>query len=448
MCGIVGFIDYTKDTKLKSPNEPFIKNCLVADTVRGSHGTGIVMVPKKLSKKDTVTSHRLAVDGACFVQNAKTIGLLNKMHENKFVIGHNRWATMGGREDDTTHPFSKGNIHMVHNGTLDWGWRGTFPKYTGDVDSEAICWSLAENKDPIDTLSSLQGAYALVWYNDATDKLYLARNKERPLFVLKVKDKNYYVYGSEVKMLQWLLYRNGMVAEKIWNIPTESMYTIGNGMGAIEITKYKPKPVPILPYLPYANEGWHNKATDYYNKYRSGRNNARVYKEETIDLNKNCYYSSGDKIEFYFTKMEYKTENSRHGKLIGIAKEAPYYKVEALGIGLGEFNGRKVLSGKVSSMIRYPDGGYPVLRVIAVVATNKRDVMDRIVNGNDPKEEVPAIEKSNLPQVKVSVDDDYSCSSCGEAIPTKDIADTEFTQMGFPICLSCQLELSMPDKTH
>ncbi|MGV8130940.1 MAG: hypothetical protein ACP5N7_02455, partial [Candidatus Pacearchaeota archaeon] len=55
-------------------------------------------------------------------------------------------------------------------------------------------------------LPTLDGAFALIWYNAKEKQLYVTRNDQRPLWIIQTK--NFDLLGSEPKMLEWILHRN------------------------------------------------------------------------------------------------------------------------------------------------------------------------------------------------------------------------------------------------
>ena len=107
MCGIVGVV-----SKAYSINNGKIFNqLLIADQLRGTHGTGIFSVDN-----GEVSVYKKGMNSSDFMQ-------MNKYHQltksdPEILIGHNRHATIGSHTDSNSHPFQHGNIVGVHNGTL------------------------------------------------------------------------------------------------------------------------------------------------------------------------------------------------------------------------------------------------------------------------------------------------------------------------------------------
>jgi predicted glutamine amidotransferase len=225
MCGLVAMIA-RQSSGFSYKDEAIFEQLLFSDTLRGSDSTGIFGINKygNLSMHKTAQQAPNALATDTFKQFVK--GVFNKWH---VVVGHNRAATRGAKTDQNAHPFIEDHICLVHNGTL------TSHKHMADkeVDSHAICHSLA-TKGYEQTFQDINGAFALIWFDAKEKKLYMARNKERPLN-MAVTDRAFY-FASELGMLQWILQRNGEDKAKyfwlaedktyIWDLEDAKNYTI------------------------------------------------------------------------------------------------------------------------------------------------------------------------------------------------------------------------------
>ena len=196
MCGIVGIMA-RQVSGFSAVNVDTFKDLLFADEVRGAHGTGIFW-----NTATKVKTLKAPVPSSFFLRDEKVKGAMNEIFQKgKFAIGHNRHATKGGMDHDSTHPFRHQHITLIHNGTL------YAHRHMADVavDSEAICISIAE-KGADWTLKQLDGAFALVWYDSNTRLLNFIRNDERPLTL--VETSSAYVICSEAKLADWVISRN------------------------------------------------------------------------------------------------------------------------------------------------------------------------------------------------------------------------------------------------
>ena len=168
MCGIVGVItsDYTQEDK-----EVFA-DLVYFDTLRGEDSTGVLAINqdnKFLIRKEVLPGWHF-LDLKQVTEDLRPYG-----NEWRFLIGHNRKATVGKVTRETAHPFLNEHISLVHNGTLSGDWRS---KGKGETDSMVITEVLA--KQGTKGLADLQGAMALVWYDFNTKTINFARNDQRP----------------------------------------------------------------------------------------------------------------------------------------------------------------------------------------------------------------------------------------------------------------------------
>ena len=233
MCGIYGVfsseasgIDYTECS--------IISDLMTAGTVRGYDGTGIYYLESK-EKDPTMWIQKDAITGG---DMATALG--KQVRGARLVVGHNRAATIGGVSADTTHPFVFENITGVHNGTFK-AWRAMWPDSTQSVDSAALFEAL-DNLPPDDEsiISQLEqlgtGAYALIWYDERTKELHIARNDQRPLYVLQSITGLW--FASEKRMLEWVLDRNGDGLIRGFELGINTLLSINSDTGVARHTQY------------------------------------------------------------------------------------------------------------------------------------------------------------------------------------------------------------------
>lgn len=187
MCGIIGVIS-AKVTTLQQ--DKHFKQLLIMDQVRGFDSVG-VMAEKVNGNLDF---YKHVYDPATFLEDKKTKAVLSTA---KAMVGHNRAATRGNVTPMNAHPFSHGPITLVHNGTL------THPLPAGasqfEVDSESIAYGLSqvEPAGAAAFLESLNGAYALCWYDSRDRSWNIARNSERPLHYMTLTTGDTMYISSE-----------------------------------------------------------------------------------------------------------------------------------------------------------------------------------------------------------------------------------------------------------
>jgi len=173
MCGLVGMAS----SSLNAFDKKAFRDMLFFDQIRGKHSTGVLAV----NKNGVPAVYKKALQGSDFVQLAgfETICY----HADTLLLGHNRYATLGAKDDNNAHPFQHGDITLVHNGTLTVSTvhEDTSRKFA--TDSESICFAMNESGNCKDVLESLQGAYALIWHDSSDNTLHFARNAERDLYI-------------------------------------------------------------------------------------------------------------------------------------------------------------------------------------------------------------------------------------------------------------------------
>lgn len=249
MCGIVGLVIKADNGFTKKTEDSFF-DMLYVDTIRGDDSTGVIYVENDASF-GYMKEANAATWCAYAMQNDPAVkGMWSR---GKAYIGHNRKKTIGAVSDETAHPFIVDRkFAMVHNGTL------YNHKQLADtaVDSEALTIHLSKvlNKDYTkekleEALGKVNGAYAIVAYNQDTNKVYLTRNKDRPLAYIETDDG--WFWASEGNMLYWILARNGIdwKQNKVHNLKENCLMTIDLSTNTMTTEDYVPKkatpPAPI-----------------------------------------------------------------------------------------------------------------------------------------------------------------------------------------------------------
>lgn len=216
MCGIVGVVNGKKDRRVNNKIPNYLRDAIIADSVRGADSTGIFQCSKNVNKA-RVWWHKKAVSGVEFVEDATTNSLLRDVDDTAFTVAHNRAATRGEVTDDNAHPFEafseSGEWLMgVHNGTLT-GWDAAPDAKDYKVDS---AWALAQIAEKgTEAFKNFTGAYTFVWYGDREgEAINMIRNYARPMFVAYIKGENRMLFASEYMMMVWLAQRNELSLEE------------------------------------------------------------------------------------------------------------------------------------------------------------------------------------------------------------------------------------------
>ena len=179
MCGLVGYL-YKGTNGFCGSDRDIFEDMLYMDALRGEDSVGVAAFYNDGSAELVKEALVHVMD---FLEEEPYKQVHNALvSKGKAVIGHNRKATKGKVVEENAHPWLIDNRFLfMHNGTLHtW-------KHLADteVDSEALGIHLTKcegDKEKLETaLGSVYGAYACVWIDQLKEKLYILRNKERPL---------------------------------------------------------------------------------------------------------------------------------------------------------------------------------------------------------------------------------------------------------------------------
>jgi hypothetical protein len=208
MCGIIGIIT-GETTKEALTRRRYMEDALIIDTVRGKDSTGMFLCPHSYSDGENKSPYwsKQVADGPTFVKSRWFLDYFEPgmTQDYKFMVGHNRAATVGGVTVEAAHPFHEGPITLVHNGTLTSTIDLKLSQHEAKAvnDSHTICHNLAI-QDPEEVIKNLNGAFTLVWHDARDDSLNMVRNTRRPMHLAKAKNSDSIYFASEGEMLKWL----------------------------------------------------------------------------------------------------------------------------------------------------------------------------------------------------------------------------------------------------
>lgn len=219
MCGIFGF---TGRSSWKT--SVLLQALCIADEVRGTHSTGLVIQMAgnsfHMSKK--------ALRGKSYVAR----GYCSFLFNNKYgiALGHNRFATTGAVNDRNAHPFAirmgtkKWNFG-VHNGIVgnkeiiarDYGVRNH------EVDSavalaaigklQSCGCSVADAIEEVTNFISPAADFAFAYLNSEEKAVYLWRSSERPLVIIDARKLGlgrWFCSTAEIFTAAWNLLRGAL----------------------------------------------------------------------------------------------------------------------------------------------------------------------------------------------------------------------------------------------
>jgi len=183
MCGILGII-------LKNSDKELIKYCiegLVQLQNRGYDSSGLCI----LENNNFNIIKYASTDELSSIDKIKK-EIKDNLISSSICIGHNRWATHGGKTDYNAHPHVSfcGNWCLVHNGIIEnyLSIKSFLSekniKFISDTDTEIIVNLLSYNyniyKSPIiaiqNTINQLVGTYALLILNKNENTIYFVKN--------------------------------------------------------------------------------------------------------------------------------------------------------------------------------------------------------------------------------------------------------------------------------
>ena len=245
MCGIVGIISKYSSGFFQYHEELFTK-MLQMDAIRGDDSTGVFGVDKA-GNFDLLKGNA----GGYVFTNSSNYQKFAKRVRNDYhiVIGHNRKATVGTITPENAHPFHEGKVILVHNGTI---WNQDELNKEVSVDSHAIAHALNEH-DAVKALGSINGAYALVWYNIEDKLLNVVRNNQRPLALLEYSD--FWVISSEAGLPLWLNLRENRKHVQLIDVPINTILTFPLNIltqqpTQVSYEEYKAPALPPYNYVP------------------------------------------------------------------------------------------------------------------------------------------------------------------------------------------------------
>lgn len=240
MCGLVGLITNSNNGGFSKEIDIF-EETLYYDAMRGWDSTGVTM----LNNEGGLELLKEASCAAVFVCDDEWLELKKEyIKKGKAIIGHNRKSTVGSTTDATAHPFLiEDRYSFIHNGTLFQH------KKLADteVDSEALGIVLTKCNGDLEqlseTISTIFGAYACAWFDKVEQKLYLLRNKDRPLYIGKTNSG--FMFCSEPGFMRLANIRNGEKMDSAELVPENTLITFDLTVSPVVM---KEEAIPVKKY--------------------------------------------------------------------------------------------------------------------------------------------------------------------------------------------------------
>lgn len=246
MCGLVSVFG-----AITVAQEKAFKNMLVFDQVRGEHSTGVAFVPK--GTNSPIVTKVVGTPDQLFETRAFEKAMTGS---HRALIGHNRYATVGKVNRANAHPFTCGDITGVHNGSLR-----NYTRLEGhgefEVDSNVLYNHISEHGLQ-DAVNKVDGAMALIWWDEEAGTLSFYRNSERPLCYAMTKDLSACFLASEDWMIWAACSRNNVNICDVNVVPVDTLFTFelpkNKYTGELPKPKVsqivKPKPPATTYFLP------------------------------------------------------------------------------------------------------------------------------------------------------------------------------------------------------
>ena len=283
----------------------------VVSTMRGRHSSGFCYVPFIGKNSDLRPEpHIIKSVGSPFSifhnkdgQDALDAGF----NKGSSVFGHNRHATKGSIKLANAHPFREGNWTLVHNGTL---WGGVELSPGVEVDSHALCKRI-DDEGIKQALMTIDGAYAIIAYEQDTGKIYVARNGQRPLHYYEHDHKTYVMSDPDdlqyalKKVDRWRYYKEMGETGKIEELKEHVLYVVTpEGLKDVDSVKPAPKYYEVGTYKPYVSPAASTTISGN-NAHVGGSDKEFMFRVEAIIKQSEMQYkylataTGGEKIFFY-----------------------------------------------------------------------------------------------------------------------------------------------------
>ncbi|MGE0266077.1 MAG: class II glutamine amidotransferase [Candidatus Obscuribacterales bacterium] len=230
MCGLCGVVG----TSLYQTEKSAMGILLYLSALRGTDSTGVYVTNSFSGKEDLQKS---LGESSAFLKHLGDLDngshLFNKSKPN-LIMGHCRSSTVGTVSLKNAHPFRAGNLIGMHNGTIEDPEYWPMKENVGKTDSQIMFEAMAkEGIIPVLESLSAKSAFAVSIYDKHDNKLYLARNHRRTLYVGIDKTWGSVFWASEVWMLHSLASQTreklGLTKMEFYNLQPGVLYELTPG---------------------------------------------------------------------------------------------------------------------------------------------------------------------------------------------------------------------------
>ena len=210
MCGILGYAGNVPEGKW-GETYALLEALFLKSEKRGQDATGFVArtEPYKNPLASDIVLSKQPIPASRFISEDSSWREL-RHRRCSMVLGHVRWATHGSPADNfNNHPLvGQDGLYLVHNGILA-GHEASAERLGLELstacDSETILRLAEEGEHPSmglnNALHELSRSMAAILYDSKSDWLYFARDAERPLWLLRLKNRNCWWFASTREIL-------------------------------------------------------------------------------------------------------------------------------------------------------------------------------------------------------------------------------------------------------
>lgn len=245
MCGLIASIDYSTSKYFAIDGEAFF-SMLLLNSLRGAHSTGAFAV-----RIDGRSEFIKVIGGPHNLEKWKDWDDFLSRIPTKYtaLVGHGRFATRGGISVKNAHPFKRGDITLVHNGTIS-----NFEelkkiykeKSAFEVDSD-LCANLFQTYEVKEAIEKIEGAFAFIYYDNRDRKIRVIRNYERLLYMFKRTDRLQYLFASDEAIFDWLKSKYKFMG-KSEIVPSGTLFTLSIDKEDVKEEKVKLHSHMFTPY--------------------------------------------------------------------------------------------------------------------------------------------------------------------------------------------------------